>query len=387
MEKITSYFTFLSCSKKSELSYYIYFTILTITQFIPWESNFKMLLILLSLPFLIYKFMVTSYSLKELMSILLIGVIIIISTYLSRREGLLITFATIVGFKDIKIRNVLKLYLFIGGICFLSVSIYYLFLSSETTSKESMRYFFSIPIMIKKNTLGYAHANLTYGMLSSLLFCYCYLQFSKMNIKRMLVILVIGLFYFYLTFSRTGLIILLSGLLLCYLMNHRPSKVYSWIPIVMIVTSFITTYAHKYFPNKILESFNLLLSNRLMLGHEFIDFFEPRLFGQYVDDITGYAGYYLKCDNSFLLTLSCYGILIFIVLCILTYGITRKKILAQDVFIISIFYIYGFAESFFLTITVNFSLLLFSSFLYKCNDEGAQYDPIHAYRFFLKERS
>lgn len=364
--KLLKNFISLTCELFRSFSYNIYFSLITIYQFLPAENNMRVLFLLVSIPFICYKLFNTKYTIKELGLYFALGIIILLGTITSGREAYLLLFISIIGAKNIDIKKIIKNFFIVGGTVYFLVvlyGIYYYFLNFDSIEK-SIRYMFNIKLYIQKYSLGYSHANLTFALYFSLVMAYIYIKDGILNIIELFISIIIGVILFYFTFSRTGFIILLlSFFFLNIIKRVTYYKFLNWIPSFIIILSFTIPYLFNYYSNSFFRTINLMLSDRIRLSFEFIQFFVPKLFGQNVDDITGYSEWYLKCDNSFVLTLYAYGILLFIILIIFTLFISKLNLNRIEIFLICIFYLYGFTESFFLTVTFNFSLLFFCKFI------------------------
>lgn len=364
-EKINSMICRIKEISYEEFSFYIFFSLLTCYQFIP-NIALKKYLFVLSIPFLAYKICMTKYSKKEYLVICLLSFFTLIATYTSERQGLLLLLLTFIGIKNVKLKNVVKIFFYLGTVIFSCIVLYNIilyFLSPPT--ENTMRYVFNIPIYVMKYDLGYGHANMAFALYSTLAFAYIYLRNGNLKGINYCTIFILGIIMFYFTFSRTGFLILVFSLLLMLVRNNQMVvKVLKVFPMMVVAFSFILPFIYANYLTPILESINKLLSNRIFLSKEFMTYFKPNLFGQFVDDITGYDGWYLKCDNSFVLTLCTYGIIIFAFLLIVTFLIYKLKIENIELCLICIFYLYGFMESLFLNVTFNFSLLFLSTYLF-----------------------
>lgn len=368
--------------KYLEFYYYVFFAIMIINQFLPSIDSNKVSIILGGLGFLFVlpKILLTKYTKREAWIIAIIGILSIVTTILSRRQGLLFSALAIVGIKNIDIKKCIKIILFIGGTLFTIVVISYILSNGLDDQLTSTRYIFGRKIQVYKTSFGYNHANKAFALYSTLVLAFLYLNYERVSVKQWISIIVLTLGIFYFTFSRTGLIVILFSIVYYSVLesklynNKILKKILLSVPLASVAISFILPYLYVWGKIPFMEEINKVMAGRVKLSYEFLNFFKPTLFGQCVDDLTAYRlqtnNWYLICDNSYVLILSAYGILAFL-LCL--YLIYKLSSIAQEdrskLFVLSSFCVYGIAEAFFIIFFVNFSMLFVKDILFKKTDE------------------
>lgn len=347
-------------------------------QFLPEGVPDKTELILgiVAFIFIVPKILLTKYTRREAWIIVLIGVISIVTLITTRRQGMLFSALAIVGIKNIDLKKCIKMIMTIGGILFIFVVLRYILVNGLSDEVTSVRYIFGKEINVYKTSFGYNHANKTFTLLSVLVLSYIYLNYGKISYKQWSVIVVITLGVFYYTFSRTGLIVILFSIIYYFVLesklynNNTLKKFLNSVPLLSVVVSFILPYIYRWGKVPLISEINKMMSDRIHLSYEFLSYFKPKLFGQNVDNLNAYReqtnNWYLVCDNSYVLILCAYGILVFL-LCL--YLIYRLSIMAKDdkskLFVLSSFCVYGIAEAFFIIFFVNFSMLFIKDILFK----------------------
>lgn len=353
--------------------YYIFLSLMIFLNFLPINDNIiKIFFGLLACFFWSVKFINTKYTKKEYIILFILMFLAGINVLTAHREGLFFSILALAGSKNIDLKKILKIILILGGVCFTTSVIVYLCKNGFQTDAISTRYVFGFSLNVNKNSLGYIHANYTYTLVVVLSACYLYVNYDSLNIKDYILMLIVGIIFFILTFSRTGFIVFMFMLLLCFVLKkdvftQKISSLMKGFPSFVVLVSFIFPLIHKIYPIGIIEKVNSTLQGRLFLSHEFWEFFTPTLFGRNVDDITGYSGYYLKCDNSFIIILCAYGIIAFGVFLYVTIKLNKLNINKKDLMLLDIFYLYGFAEAFFVIAFLNISFFVFKYMVFANN--------------------
>lgn len=357
--------------------YYIFFALMITNQFLPEGVPDKLELILgvVAFIFILPKILFTKYTRREAWIIVFIGVISIVTLITTRRQGLIFSALAIVGIKNIDLKKCIKMIMTIGGVLFIFVVLRYILVNGLSDEVTSVRYIFGKEVNVYKTSFGYNHANKTFTLLSVLVLSYIYINYGKISYKQWSVILVITLGVFYYTFSRTGLIVILFSIIYYFVLesklyNNTLKKILNSVPLLSVVVSFILPYIYKWGKVPFISEINKMMSDRIYLSYEFLRYFKPKLFGQNVDNLNAYRAqtnnWYLVCDNSYVLILCAYGVVVFL-LCL--YLIYRLSIMAKEdksiLFVLSSFCVYGIAEAFFIIFFVNFSMLFIKDILFK----------------------
>lgn len=358
--------------------YYIFFAIMIINQFLPVDAPeyLSMVLGILGFLLIIPKIILTKYTKKEAWIIVLVGILSILTFVTTRRQGLLFSAIAIVAIKNVDIKKCIRMILILGGSIFLFVIFRYIITNGLSSEITSTRYIFGMEVNVYKTAFGYNHANKTFLLFSILIMSFIYLNYGKVTKTQWFIILCLTLGMFYYTFSRTGLIVILFSIIYYFVLESKLynnsifKKILNSVPLLSVAISFILPYIYKWGKVPFISEINKMMSDRIYLSYEFLRYFKPKLFGQNVDNLNAYRAqtnnWYLVCDNSYVLILCAYGVVVFL-LCL--YLIYRLSIKAKEdksiLFILSSFCVYGIAEAFFIIFLVNFSMLFIKDILFK----------------------
>lgn len=208
-----------------------------------------------------------------------------------------------------------------------------------------------------RNDFGFGNPNTPFLASLPLYAGYLYLRFDKYDIYDRLLLLTVSFIIYLQTYSRTGLMTILTILLFIEIVKRvdiRKNKIITLLltllPIIITGLSFFTAkFLNTYF-------FNEILSHR------------PETWDIYIRHINFFRNQYYytlletyPLDNSYIFSFVLYGILFTTLLLILYTYYMRKNILennAKMIAICSIFLIYSFGENILFNIGLNFTLIL-----------------------------
>lgn len=364
-------------------SYFVFIALWTIIYYTPINTPvgrplLKYSIAGVSVVFLLIKVLHTRYTGREYAIAVIIGAILFISLLSSHRVSFAVAFAAIFASKDIDFNKTLKTILSVGALSFFTCILVHLVRYGFYGSVRKIRYIGSLRLIVSRNSLGYSHANYVYLIFMVLVIGYLYLNWKKTKAWFWIGSFVVGLLLFYLTFSRTGAATLALAVLFYIILTRWPvgfmRGLLRTLPVASIILSFVLVFWHWIYPRGLIQVINKTLTGRLYWSHEFLTFFTPKLFGQNVDDISGYSLSYLKSDNSYVLMLCAFGIIVFTLFVIFTIMLSRKKLALKDYFMLSIFYLYCIMESTVTIIYLNFALFLFTNLLF--SQDGANQSSI-----------
>lgn len=230
---------------------------------------------------------------------------------------------------------------------------------------------------VPRYSLGFYHPN-TVGIIFFILLAeYFYLKNEKLRLRHFVVSISMSFFIFYLTNSRTTLIIniiLILGILLVKYLNfdkiHRFLYIFIFLPSLCFVISIISTKI--FLGSNLVYRINELLSGRIFYGRLFIDLYGIHLFGNPNVKIIGTkqvsesygASKAMILDNSYLLTLVENGVIpLFFLLLLYTFlifSVIRNERYYLLIILVS-FLCLGLTESFAFNYQYNIFLLYFSA--------------------------
>ncbi|WP_159633978.1 hypothetical protein [Erysipelothrix anatis] len=340
-------------------------------------GQFKTILGAVSILMFVAKILFTGYSRREILFYSCLGLIVLLSTYYSKRQSLLLSYLALVGSKKISIEDIFKV-IFITGVVSIITSVScYLIIEGFTSASTEARTMFGVTIQVSKNGLGYTHANMLYLLIFVVLSLYVYLKYEQLTVVNYIVMSIIVLVGFILTFSRSGLaVFIFSGILLTllkknYFKTAGKIKILKLLPLIIIILSFVLPYFYTMNPTGIMNSLNRSLSDRLYYAAEFLEVTESTLFGVDVAGLRGRPGFPLRADNSFVLIIRAYGLLVFILVLGITLDISRKRFTNKELFLILVMYMYCFTEGFYVIAVQNVAIfILFRKYFIEENEDS-----------------
>lgn len=375
--------------KIKEQAYLIFFLCNLFIKFTPDMSGYIEYSIAgIACVFWCVKYALTAYTAKEHVLNVIIILVCMISLFSTGYQGLFLSALAIVGAKDINIEKLFKSSFVLGVLCITISIAYHLYIyQGIDVGSAAERSIFEVTFMTK-NSFGYNHANYLFLLIYTLIMLYLYLKFYTLTKIDYLLVTIIAIIGFFFTYSRTGILIFLSSIFLVFIFKSKFGeksylrKVIEWIPTAVIALSFLLPYIFQKIPSSLLSKLNILLSGRIYLSAEFLAFFETTVWGQNVEDISGYAGYYLVCDNSFVSMLVTYGVIVFALFVMGSLMLRNIKLDNRDWIIIVGFFMYGFTECNFTIAFVNFAFIYFTKALYSQKKTTTR--KIFRYRIFFK---
>ena len=220
----------------------------------------------------------------------------------------------------------------------------------------------------KGQTLGYTHSNTFAATVGMLMLLYAAIHRHRMNLLRLLILLVIEALTFLLTRSRTGLIVMVLftvGVLV--LRVHGAKKLFSrlsgWILPALLILNFAMVIWGMLRPTDLLYQLdNSLFNGRMVLAGVYLNVYPLTLFGSHLDEsLVAQVVYYYALDNGFTILLLHYGILGFAGFVIAWQLIVRDLRKRQEVLLLLIslcFCFWMIYEGIVLTVPGNFIFLM-----------------------------
>ncbi|MBP2102763.1 hypothetical protein [Enterococcus alcedinis] len=356
-----------------DVYFFLGIVLLTITVFFSPEyiNPIKKYIGVIAVILFLAKISLSEYTKKEYIIAFFCGVILCISTYFSGREALLMSYFAILSSKNVEIRSIFKTIFWVGLISLITSIAVYLSVDGFSQSLLESRQFFGIEVSVSKNSLGYSHANMLYLLMFVLTSIYGFLKFKTLGVIDYVAILLVSIAFFAITFSRTGIVVSLASIIILYILkrSNRDSWIYKaipYIPLILLVLSFVLPLIYNVYPNGIMHILNRTLSDRIYYSAEFLRVAKQTFFGTDVHGLLGGENDFpLRADNSFVLILRAYGYINFIILSFLTFKISRQEFKKEEWYIIIIMYLYCFTEGFFVIAVQNVSLFILSKKYFK----------------------
>lgn len=226
---------------------------------------------------------------------------------------------------------------------------------------------------IVRHSLGFANPNILGIVLSIYLFEFLYLQNLKLTIWTVFWFLSVVGFIYYITDSRSAILINLVLILLSWIYNFKPllykktltKKIFIYSFLIFALCTFLAFNLYKLGDNFAII-LNKLLSNRVERIYIFEKAFGFSLLGQNISSLD------MSLDNLYAYIFFSFGFIAFLVCLILSVSLMKKLYALDDIPLIImwvVFFLYGLSERIFILAEYNVFMLTFSYLLYS-NKEG-----------------
>ena len=303
---------------------------------------------------LIYIIAQKKYSLKELMTFLVVGILLLIGYVVSGQAAYFKGFLLIIASKNIPYRKILnvcrKALTFVLG---LGIFLFLIGISNSGISRRGA------------SGLGFGHPNVTAQLIMIIILLWTSEKAGKLKPIHYIGIELGGLITFLLTDSKTStIVILLIALVMVFSEKIMSRTWYSKVPKFLMTYSQLLVILFTYLSARFLETSNMLktldlfFTNRLFLNYYVLNKFGIKLFGQNVtlrdnsgtiyNNIHGWYNWSVTCDCSYMVTLLVMGLIPTVIILIGYILLMKKAIKRHNYMIMSVallLAIYSFCES------------------------------------------
>ena len=303
---------------------------------------------------LIYIIAQKKYSLKELMTFLVVGILLLIGYVVSGQAAYFKGFLLIIASKNIPYRKILnvcrKALTFVLG---LGIFLFLIGISNSGISRRGA------------SGLGFGHPNVTAQLIMIIILLWTSEKAGKLKPIHYIGIELGGLITFLLTDSKTStIVILLIPLVMVFSEKIMSRTWYSKVPKFLMTYSQLLVILFTYLSARFLETSNMLktldlfFTNRLFLNYYVLNKFGIKLFGQNVtlrdnsgtiyNNIHGWYNWSVTCDSSYMVTLLVMGLIPTVIILIGYILLMKKAIKRHNYMIMSVallLAIYSFCES------------------------------------------
>lgn len=364
----------MSKNKVKELSYYLFFSIMILAKGIGLDSGDKLYYLLSAVACICVgcKIILTKYSKKQLVAMVLLGIIAFAAYRNSGRMGILLTTLTILGMKDIKVRNIFKIGAVIYGISFIG-----------TVMAAGLGIIANPLVVHEKGSLGevirwgmgYSTGNVFHESYFILVALLCYTWGKNYNIKRAAGLMLGNLIVFLFSLSYTGIAVTTFYIILnMYAVRRKSlSKVEKYISQLFLPACLLVSFG---FPlllqYPVIQKLDRLMQARLSFSKYFLLNQPITLLGE---RMRGVPYFWIIMDNGYVYYFMTFGILAFAIF-IIGYAILiarysgisiGKKAKGTDLPALAMifsFLLYGIMEQFISNAFMNVSLLFMGEVLF-----------------------
>lgn len=348
-----------------ELFFISFFSIITIGKGMGLGADNKLLQIstCVAFMFISIKLFISRYTVNEAIIAITLLLLGIVSYFITKRQGLLLSIITIIGLKNISIKKLFSVTFFIR--LFIFSIIILLALIGIIENKVIVHWREDIGF-IKRYALGFSHPNLLHSTLFILIMLYIYNYYEKLTAFNYVLIMLVNILIYNFSGSRTGYFtIIFSVMFTIYIKSKRSKHKYNIIKLILpICVIFTMTTGLLYGKLEFIDKIDSILTGRIYYTNYFLNNYSFSLFGNNLFLDENYI------DNSYIILLANYGIVAFIVY-LVGYIVVIKRFIKshkdKELLMISLFSIYGVTEGFLNNIFMNLSLVFLVILVFRSN--------------------
>ena len=299
---------------------------------------------------------------KSISEILLVFICSVL--YILNREGAILLIVLLaVAAKRLDDNYIVKNYLIISVIFLIAVIlIFNLFPWLEGNQEVHYRYIKDIDSLVPRMEYGLGNPNAVFYHMITIYAAYIFLRFKNYNLIDRLILFGSVFFIYKTTYSRTGLITIIAGLVVVEIIrlvdikNFKPLSILAKIS--PIILTFVSVILGLVFYNN--NAVNRILASRPKYWHIYLsqegNFLKP--FGNSYDAIVKSAN---PLDNSYVYIISILGLVAFVLFMYILYkgiGSFIENDKKAQLVVLAMFLIYSFAENLLLEAAFSFGIVL-----------------------------
>lgn len=287
--------------------------------------------------------------------------------YVFTREGaILVLILLAISIRDIDDKYVVKNYLIINAFFIITFVLIGNFLP-ELIKISDVHYRFKDGIYVARNCFGLHNPNLIFFYSIGIYAAYIFLRFDEYNMMDRAILLIVTLFIYKVTMSRTGLLTMVAALFLVEIIKYIDLKKYKRLgllvkisPIILLVTSvgLGLFFSKNELLNDILASRPRYWNIYLTQEGNFLS-----LFGNSYSSVIKQAN---PLDNSYVyltVMLGLVSVVFFMVLLYKGLDILIKKDEKKYITVILMFLVYSFAENILFEAGFNFTIVFLIKYI------------------------
>ncbi|WP_042271316.1 hypothetical protein [[Clostridium] dakarense] len=299
---------------------------------------------------------------KSITEMVLVGACVLL--YILNREGAILLIVLLaVSAKQINDKYIVKNYLIISA-CFLisAILLFNLFPSFEFNQEVHYRYIKKLDVLVPRMDFGLGNPNAVFYNMVTIYAAYIFLRYKNYNKWDRIILFGSAFFIYQATYSRTGFLTILSGLIFVEIVRLIDIKKIKGLPILIKTSPIILTLTSVIIGTVFHKSniVNRLLASRPKYWNVYLsqegNFMKP--FGNSYD-------YAIKAsnplDSSYVYIVSVLGVVACVLFMYLMYkGIESfiEKDKKAHLVVLFIFLIYSFAENLLLEASFSFAIVL-----------------------------
>ncbi len=355
--------------KKNEFIYLIAIFLLSfvmlcnISQIINISGKIQMLLYVLIMLIFIVKIINTKYKRKQIVPIIIIGLIMAYTSYKLSDYVFLLNYLAIIAIVGVDIKKIIKMDIIAKSLFLIPHSILYFY-------NYIFNYSAIVPLLTYTQTnvrhnIYFSHPNTAAGIV--LWFVIDLIYISKNKKVSITIGSFLMLLYYYFTRSRTTLVIYILFLLIIYITKKGIIKkvlafIEHYLFIIIAILNTIMIPTRSFINNPIIINLDKLLSKRIYFTNLAINNFGFHLFANNISQVLVENS--IIVDSFYTRAFVSYGFIILIIIAFLYYVVSKKEKSNIDKAIIIIFPIYLFNELFPFNIGRAIPLLIIGNIIF-----------------------
>lgn len=363
-----------------EACYYGFFVLLSLAKGLGFYEGQKLfyLLVLPALALGFLKILLTPYTKRQLVLQVLFLALVAVIYYESRQIAIFFVAFTVLGMKNIYLKKVFHIALWVWGVCAVALSAVSFFFLEHTVYRVHQKLGLG---HIFRWSLGFTHPNIlhiTYLMLCALII---WELEEKYGFKEFALLMAGNLLVFFYSVSYTGFGIVAVMLTGCFYIRFRPrfgigEKLLAnlVLPVCLLMSFVLPFYLSWHDISHFVEKINFLVNTRIWLAEQFLKSEYRSLFGADVSKVVKSS---MTLDNSYVWCYINYGLIptILILLsyfALLFYDTHKQR--TRELVILVCFLGAGWTEQLlFNTSFKNITLLFLGAFLFLQKEGKREY--------------
>lgn len=363
-----------------EACYFGFFILLSITKGLGFYEGQK-LFVLLVIPALILgfaKIIISSYTKRQLVMQIFFLLLTAVVYYNSRELGIIFLSFTVLGMKNISVRKIFHVGLWVWSVCAVCLSIFSFFRLEHTIyrvhAKMGLGHIF-------RWSLGFTHPNILHITYLALCAFILYELGDNYKFRHFIYLMAGNVLVFLYSVSYTGFGIVTVLLMGCLYVQFRPSfciveKMLAnlVLPVCLVFSFVLPFYINYHIISPFVQKLNFLLNTRIWLAEQFLKSEYRSLFGA---DISGVVKSSMTLDNSYVWGYINYGLIPFVIImlgyfALLFYNTHKQK--TRELVILVCFLGAGWTEPLlFNTSFKNITLIFLGAFLFMQKEGAKEY--------------
>lgn len=355
--------------KKKEIIYYIamfllfFINLADISRVINISSMIRNIITLVILALFALKIFTSKFNKKEIIFIAFLGVINIYTSVVLDNFMFLINFLAMISLKDMDIKKIVKIDLYVKLLFLLVNSLVYLY-DYNFNFEKVVNTFVYTSAYGARHSLYFSHPNNACGVAVWFAIDALYV-YGKKSKSFILSLILVGIFAYF-TVSRTSILIFVLFLILMLILKNKKArkltiKILPWlVEIFMLITIILSVVPSILNNPSFIHKLDVILSRRISYSNMAYKMYGAHLFAN-KSTVTLQEG--LIIDNFYMRCLVSYGVMIVVTLMML-YKKIPKNINKLEIAILSIFPLYLFSELFCFNVGRSVVLLIIADIIF-----------------------